>query len=35
MSKIENQIKEMYEKVFYEIIDETVSSDNPDYVWII
>ena len=35
MNTIDEQIKEMYTKVFYEIIDETVSSDKPDYVWIL
>ena len=35
MNTIDEQIKEMYNKVFYEIIDETVSSDKPDYVWIL
>ena len=35
MSALENQIKEMYQKAFYDIIDGTVSSDNPDYEWIV
>ena len=35
MNVIDNQIKEMYAKAFYDIIDETVSSDKPDYEWII
>lgn len=35
MNTIDAQIKEMYNKVFYEIIDETVSSGKPDYVWIL
>ena len=35
MNVLENQIKEMYEKAFYDIIDETVNSDSPDYKWII
>ena len=35
MNAIENQIKEMYEKAFYDIIDETIKSDKPDYKWIV
>lgn len=35
MNALENQIKEMYEKSFYDIIDETISSDKPDCEWII
>jgi len=35
MSALENQIKEMYQKAFYDIIDGTVSSDNPNYEWIV
>ena len=35
MNRIEEQIKEMYEKAFFDIIDETVNSDKPDYDWIV
>jgi len=35
MNAIENQIKEMYEKAFFDIIDETIHSDKPDYDWIV
>ena len=35
MNKIEKQIKDTYEKAFYDIIDETVNSDKPDYDWIV
>ena len=35
MSALENQIREMYQKAFYDIIDETVASKNPDYEWIV
>jgi len=35
MNAMENQIKEMYEKAFYDIIDETIQSDKPDYDWIV
>lgn len=34
MSKLEQQIREMYNKAFYDIIDETIQSKNPDYEWI-
>ena len=34
MNTIDNQIKEMYQKAFYDIIDETIASSNPDYEWI-
>lgn len=32
---IDIQIKQMYEKAFYDIIDEAVNSDKPDYEWIL
>lgn len=35
MNKLENQIKEMYNKAFYDIIDETIASNSPDYEWIL
>jgi len=35
MNKIDGQIRETYNKVFYEIIDETVNSKQPDYDWIV
>jgi hypothetical protein len=35
MNRIETQIKEMYQKAFYDIIDETIASKNPDYEWIV
>jgi len=35
MSEIEDQIREMYQKAFYDIIDETIASDNPNYEWIV
>lgn len=35
MYKIEEQIKEMYQKAFYDSIDETVNSKNPDFEWIV
>jgi len=35
MNSIEKQIKEMYEKAFYDVIDETINSKNPDYEWIV
>ena len=35
MNKLENQIKEMYQKAFYDIIDETIASNSPDYEWIV
>jgi hypothetical protein len=35
MNALENQIKEMYEKAFYDIIDETINSNTPDYDWIV
>ena len=35
MNKLENQIKETYQKAFYDIIDETIASNSPDYEWIV
>lgn len=35
MNEIDGQIRETYNKVFYEIIDETVNSKEPDYDWIV
>jgi hypothetical protein len=35
MNKLENQIKEMYHKAFYDIIDETIASNSPNYEWIV
>ena len=35
MNSIKNQIQEMYEKAFYDVIDENVNSDKPDYDWIV
>lgn len=35
MNSIENQIKQMYEKAFYDVIDENINSDKPDYDWIV
>jgi len=35
MNSIENQIREMYEKAFYDVIDDNVNSDKPDYDWIV
>jgi len=32
---INEQIKQMYAKAFYDIIDETINSDKPDYDWIV
>ena len=34
MDKIELQIKEQMNKAFFDLIDETVNSEKPDYVWI-
>ena len=34
MNKIEIQIKEQMRKSFFDLIDDTVNSKNPDYVWI-
>ncbi len=35
MNKLENQIKENYQKAFYDVIDGIVASKNPDYDWIV
>lgn len=35
MNKLEDQIKETYQKAFYDIIDETIASNSPDYEWIV
>ena len=35
MNSIKNQIQEMYEKAFYDVIDENVNSDKTDYDWIV
>ena len=35
MNSIEKQIKEMYEKAFFDVIDDTINSDKPDYDWIV
>jgi hypothetical protein len=35
MNALENQIKEMYHKAFYDIIDETIASNSPNYEWIV
>lgn len=35
MNKIEKQIEEMYKKAFYDSIDESINSKNPDFNWII
>jgi len=35
MNVLEKQIKDMYTKVFYESIDETINSEKPDYDWIV
>ena len=32
---IEKQIENTFKEVFYKMIDETVSSDKPDYDWIV
>ena len=34
MNKIESQIKEQMHKAFFDLIDETVNSEKPDYEWI-
>ena len=35
MNALEKQIKDMYTKVFYESIDDTINSEKPDYDWIV
>ena len=35
MNALDNQIRDMYTKVFYEIIDETINSKQPDFEWIV
>jgi hypothetical protein len=35
MSALEKQISDMYNKAFYDIIDETINSEKPDYNWIV
>ena len=35
MHKIEEQLKEMYQKAFYDSIDGIVNSKNPDFDWIV
>jgi hypothetical protein len=35
MNALEKQIKDMYAKVFYESIDDTINSEKPDYDWIV
>ena len=32
--EIEKQIKEQMKKAFFDLIDSTVNSEKPDYVWI-
>ena len=34
LEKIQTQIKEMYRKAFYDSINESINSENPDYDWI-
>jgi len=35
MNKVEQQIKEMYQKAFYDSIDDNINSAKPDYEWIV
>lgn len=35
MENVEKQIKETYYKAFFDKIDETINSKNPDYDWIV
>ena len=35
MNRIEEQIKDNMRKAFFDIIDQTVNSDKPDYDWIV
>ena len=35
MNSIEKQIRDTYEKAFYDSIDNEINSKNPDYDWIV
>ena len=35
MNQIEKQIKETYYKAFYDLIEENISSENPDLEWLV
>lgn len=35
LEKIENQIRENMKKAFFDLIDDTVNSNKPDYDWIV
>jgi hypothetical protein len=35
LKQIEQQIRDNYHKAFFDLIDETINSSNPDYEWIV